>query len=455
MSEQALDLKRSVRIVRRHWPVVTAVAAAGLVAGGAYAVLRPPVLTSTALVRVVAPPSALSGNNSASSGNGSGSPSDTADTMVLIASSDSVLTLALPQIQPPVSSTQTLRGELQVKALTADIISIRAEGRTAAQARDAANAVATSFVGYIASPQSLSFSTRAVVQQRAYDATERSRAVSIAIFGGIGILAGGAVGAIGVLAVKRRDRRLRLRDEMADSIGIPVLASIEVGHPSNAAGWLKLLTGYEPGVVDAWRLRAALDFLGAGNAGSATMGQGQGISLAVLSLRSDPAALALGPQLAAFAASREIRTELVIGLQPDPGAAATLCAACTGIAGTEYLRVSIGDQHSARHRPATLTVLVGVIDSNTPRGADGKPATLAVLGVSAGAATAEELARAAISAADQGCKLVGILVADPDSTDGTTGRLPQLARTTSRMAPTHLTGIPTETRRWMTQIRQP
>ena len=454
MSEQALDLKRSVRIVRRHWLVVTAVAAAGLVAGGAYAVLRPPVLTSTALVRIAAPPSASSSNSSGSSGNGAGSPSDTVDTLVVIATSNPVRTLALPQIQPPVSM-QTLQSELQAKALTPDIISIRAEGRTAAQARDTANAVATSFVQYIDSPQSLSGSTQALVLQAATAATERSRAVSIAIFGVIGILAGGAVGAIGVLAVKRRDRRLRLRDEIADSIGIPVLASIQVGHPSDAAGWLKLLTGYEPGVVDAWRLRAALDFLGAGNAGSATMGQGQGISLAVLSLPSDPAALALGPQLAAFAASREIRTELVIGLQPDPGAAATLCAACTGVAETEYLRMSVGDQRRARHRPATLTLLVGVIDQNAPRGADRLLATLAVLGVSAGTATAEELAQAAISAADQGCKLVGILVADPDSTDGTTGRLPQLARTTSRMAPTHLTGIPTETRRWMTQIRQP
>jgi capsular polysaccharide biosynthesis protein len=454
MSEQALDLKRSVRIVRRHWLVVTAVAVAGLVAGGAYAVLRPPVLTSTALVRIVAPPSAPSGNGSGSSGNGSGSSSNGTDTWVLIASSDDVLKLALPHIQPPVSM-QTLRSELQVKSPAPDIISIRAEGRTAAQAGDAANAVATSFVGYLASPQSQSGSTRALVQQPATAATERSRAVSIAIFGVIGILAGGAIGAIGVLAVKRRDRRLRLRDEIADSIGIPVLASIQVGHPSDAAGWLRLLTGYEPGVVDAWRLRAALDFLGAGNAGPATMGQGQGISLAVLSLQSDPAALALGPQLAAFAASREIRTELVIGLQPDPGAAATLCAACTGVAETEYLRVSVGDQRRARHRPATLTFIVGVIDQNAPRGAGRMPATAAVLGVSAGTATAEELARAAISAADQGCKLVGILVADPDSTDGTTGRLPQLARTNSRMAPTHLTGIPTETRRWMTQIRQP
>src|SRR5262249_40902681 len=154
--------KRSVRIVRRHWLVVTAVAAAGLVAGGAYTVLRPPVLTSTALVSVVAPQSASSGHSSGSSGHGSSSSSGPADPLVWVAKGYPVLTLALPQIQPRVSM-QTLQSELQVKSLTPDIISIRAEGRTAAQARDTANAVATSFVEYMASPQSQFGSTRAVV----------------------------------------------------------------------------------------------------------------------------------------------------------------------------------------------------------------------------------------------------------------------------------------------------
>ena len=50
MSEQALDLRRSVRIVRRHKILVGMVLALGLVAGGAYAELHPPTLTSTALV---------------------------------------------------------------------------------------------------------------------------------------------------------------------------------------------------------------------------------------------------------------------------------------------------------------------------------------------------------------------------------------------------------------------
>jgi capsular polysaccharide biosynthesis protein len=454
VGEETLDLRRSVQLLRRHLLIVILAAAAGLAGGVAYAVLQPPLLTSTALVRVAAPQSGAAASSPPSATDSSASPSTTVDTLVVIASSDPVLRLALPQLQPHIS-VQTLQRELQVKSLTPGIISIRAEGSTAAQATATANAVAGSFVAYIASPQSLNDATRALVLQPAATVTGRSRAVVIAIFAMIGILAGAGVAAIGVLAASRRDRRLRLRDEIADSIGIPVLASVAVGHPSSPAGWGKLLTGYQPAAVDAWRLRGALNFLRAGDLGQASAGQAEGVSLAVLSLRSDPGALALGPQLAAFAAALDIRTHLVIDLHQDPGAAATLRAACTGIGQAGQLQVSIRGQGGSPRRPAALTIVVAVIDQQPPPAAATTSATLAVLGVSAGKATAQELAQAAIGAADQGCKLVGILVADPDPADHTTGRLPQPGRAAARTGPTRLTGIPTETRPWMTTIRQP
>ena len=72
---------------------------------------------------------------------------------------------------------------------------------------------------------------------------------------------------------------------------------------------------------------------------------------------------------------------------------------------------------------------------------------VAVLGVSAGAATAEQLARAAVSAAADGRDIAGILVADPDPTDHTTGRLPQLAPPAHRKMPTRLNRFSTEIRR--------
>ncbi|MGE5289245.1 MAG: Wzz/FepE/Etk N-terminal domain-containing protein, partial [Micromonosporaceae bacterium] len=50
MSQQPLDLRRSLQIVRRRKLLVGAVAAFGLLAGATYTMLNPPMLTSQALV---------------------------------------------------------------------------------------------------------------------------------------------------------------------------------------------------------------------------------------------------------------------------------------------------------------------------------------------------------------------------------------------------------------------
>ena len=88
---------------------------------------------------------------------------------------------------------------------------------------------------------------------------------------------------------------------------------------------------------------------------------------------------------------------------------------------------------------AALTVVVAVVDGKAPRVAETMRATATVLGVSAGVATAEQLARVAASAAADGRDIAGILVADPDPGDPTTGRLPQLARPGQRRMPTRMT----------------
>jgi capsular polysaccharide biosynthesis protein len=433
MSEQALDLKRSMEILRRRWLYVSITAALGLGAGAAYAVLQPPAVASTALVRIASSSAAYSPNGTS--------------TLLVIASSDPVLNLARPHIRPAESVTE-LQEQLTVKSLTAGILSIKAEGRTTAEAEDRANAVAHAFVKYVESPASLSGSTGALVLQPASVATGRSLAASITIFGLIGLLVGVVLGSIGVLAISRRDRRLRIRDDIADSIGVPVLASVPVGHPADVAGWVKLLTDYEPAAVDGWRLRSALDYLGLGTSN----GTGEGVSLAVLSLSSDPGALALGPQIAVYAASLGIRTHLVIGPQQDSNAAAALGAACGGMPAQSHLRATAWDGGGIPDSPAAaLTVIVSVVDPQAPRVADQIRPAETVLAVSTGAVTANELARVAASAADRGRRVAGILVADPDSTDHSTGRLPQVTRPTAQRAPTHLTGIPTETRQWMTQ----
>ena len=50
MSQETLDLRRSIRIVRRHKLLMGVAVALGCLACGAYAVLKPSMVTSTALV---------------------------------------------------------------------------------------------------------------------------------------------------------------------------------------------------------------------------------------------------------------------------------------------------------------------------------------------------------------------------------------------------------------------
>jgi hypothetical protein len=53
MTQKALDLRRSVQIARHHKILVGLVVILGLAGGGAYAVLRPPMLSSTALIALL------------------------------------------------------------------------------------------------------------------------------------------------------------------------------------------------------------------------------------------------------------------------------------------------------------------------------------------------------------------------------------------------------------------
>jgi hypothetical protein len=172
-------------------------------------------------------------------------------------------------------------------------------------------------------------------------------------------------------------------------------------------------------------------------------------SLEVISFGFDSRALALGPQLAVFAASQGIPTALVVGPQQDVKAAATLRAACAAPpSSSSQLQVVVRDHDGgARPRDTALTVLVAVVDGQNPRVWNTTRTTATVLGVSAGAVTAEQIAGAAASAAAAGREISGILVADPDPNDHTTGRLPQLSRSARPRGPTTVTGAIAETMR--------
>ena len=65
-----------------------------------------------------------------------------------------------------------------------------------------------------------------------------------------------AVGVITLLT--RRDPRLHFRDDIADAVGSPVIASVHTRTARSVAEWTSLLRDYAPGTVDAWAWRRSL-----------------------------------------------------------------------------------------------------------------------------------------------------------------------------------------------------
>src|ERR1700678_2782380 len=100
MSEQALDLRRSVQVVRRYRIQVGAVALIGLLAGTGYAAAHPPPYRSATLVLI-----AESAQDAAQATTPCGVSSQIA-TEVIIAESDQVLAGPVPQISPPMSMAE-------------------------------------------------------------------------------------------------------------------------------------------------------------------------------------------------------------------------------------------------------------------------------------------------------------------------------------------------------------
>ena len=444
MSQQNLDLRTSIQIVRRQKKLFGGVAAFGLLVGAVYAFLTPPLLSSTALVVIGSNPASLTNQASSSS---TGIDTSLA-TQIVIAGSGPVLAGALPHVSPPGESLPALGERVSVTSVgDSDILSFTATGKTADQAEDTANAVANSYVAYVSTSTSAAVQVSARVLESATTATGAKLPNHIGICAILGALAGAIVGFVICQARSRGDRRLTRRDDIANSIAVPVLVSIPVERPADPASWARLLNEYEPDAVHAYGLSKLLQQFGVADDGT----KGNGLSLTVLSLNSDPTALALGPQLAAFASAHGIPTALVLGPQQDMNATAALHTVCAaGAQATaghgKPLRLLVAEDSQVGRVPAALTVVVLVIDGRDPRVPPVARASATVLGVSAGAATAEELARAATAAAADGRDIYGILVANPDPDDQTTGRIPRLGPV-QRAHPTRVNGLAMENKR--------
>jgi capsular polysaccharide biosynthesis protein len=263
-----------------------------------------------------------------------------------------------------------------------------------------------------------------------------------ALFGLGGAGAGVLLAWLILLALARRERAVRTRDQIADAIGIPVVASIQSRAPRSVGGWTSLLRSYAPHSVEMWSLRQLVRLVTPGHPGSLaqeTGEEGGAPAVVVVTLSGDSRALAIGPQLAAFAASGGLRTQMVTGLMHE--SANALRAACAALAPDEEirprLRVSGREQHQ---QGADLVVHIAVVDRQRPDLALGVGTAVVLLAVTAGAATAEDLARVALAADDAGHQITYVIVVDPDPLDHTTGRLLPAERAAQVSIPSLMTG---------------
>jgi len=444
VSQQAPDSRRSMQILRRYKKTFGAITLLGLLLGVAYALLTPPMVSSSALVVI---PETIAQAQAAQDGTAA---STTATTQAVVAGSTPVLAGALPNISPALSLI-TLENRISVSSPAVSILAFTGEGKTAAQAENIANAVANSYVAYVGSSSSPVGYVAAKVLQSASTASASKVDKQIATYGAVGVTLGAIIGFFVTLMIGGRDRRLVERAAIANSIDAPVLASVSAERISDATHWARLLDEYEPEAVDAWGITKLLKRFGvAGIQANERVGD-QAFSLTVFSLSGDAEALALGPQLASFAAGRGIPTALVVGPQQGAGTVAALRTACAatqaGPGRRNLLRLTAAEDGRVSQAKAAFVVVVVVVDGKDPRIPDMDPTTTAVLSVSAGRATAPDLARVADAAATDGRGIVGILLANPDPDDHTSGRAPNMASPPRRPLPTRVQAVQMENRR--------
>jgi capsular polysaccharide biosynthesis protein len=150
VTEQPLNLRASLREIRRRRRLIIVVAALCGIAGLAYGVFAPAKETAVALVLL--PPTTPS--NAASSGNtgNTGAAGNSIDTNALIAKSTPVLAAAGAKVAPPLGASG-VKKLVTVTPLSGEILQIQAQDRASTYAVKLANAVAASYVTYIGNLQ--------------------------------------------------------------------------------------------------------------------------------------------------------------------------------------------------------------------------------------------------------------------------------------------------------------
>lgn len=262
----------------------------------------------------------------------------------------------------------------------------------------------------------------AAVVQSASRATRPSLVPRLALLALGGALLMLLLGAAVAIQRSRSDGRLVLRDEIAEAVGSPVIASITRQVPDTVASWSQMFAAPIVDDVDNWRLRQSVHRLRDLGAVADRVAPGVG-GVVVVTLGGDTEALVVAPLLASHMAASGSYAALGF-VQRHEGAAAlwTACHHAEEDGVQPNLRVGVGAPSSDA---SVFAVLLAVVDPENPQLTSPLPATspLTLLAISAGFATAPQLARLALRIADAGRRIDGVFVTAPDSLDRGTGSL--------------------------------
>ncbi|MGH9109967.1 MAG: hypothetical protein ACRDY3_10985 [Acidimicrobiales bacterium] len=484
MTEEVLDVRGWARLIRRFWRTVAILAAAGVVAAAAYVTWAVPSYQAASLVLL--PTSAANGSSTAASTHSATTDARIAlSAAVLVPAGREVdRSLDLNALQDRIGATSAASGVLRITArdatpekaeslanAVADQLTtfLASNGSTTgsnvvaalhaeihqldAQVTDVQRQLAvarqrlasesgtrelkktgTDLVTTLTTEESsLSLQRQAVksqlsqaavaqlagnqgaeVIQRATTASAPSP-TSLALPLVLGALGGLLVGSLAVLTWHRRDPRLRTRDALAEAVGAPVVASLVVPKRQEAAGWASLFMEYRPSALEQWIVRRALRELG--------VGDDRGTRLTVLAFAGDGPGVAQAIHVAVAMAASGSRTALSVTAEGD--ACTPLRSAVAKMADDPRgprANLRLLGRADAADDLTDLIVEVVALDRQPNAGQAGRPGTSVVLSVSAGSASAEELASTAIAAADGGGRVEGVLVANPTSTDRSVGR---------------------------------
>jgi len=228
----------------------------------------------------------------------------------------------------------------------------------------------------------------------------------------LGALAGLAAGTALALGFARGDRRLRSRDALAGAIGAPVVASIWAKPCRTVGEWRKLLErSHNPSAIEAWNTRRMLERLRDGN-------DSQEALLRLLVFAGDSTAAAGGTKLAGAARFLGVDTHVYVG---EHSALEALRSACLVANGPRPGDAAVNLKRGNESSTSQLSVSIEAVDEAKPH--VGPSFAKSLLVVSAGYATAGDLAKVALAASDSGSPVRGLVVVNPDADDSTTGVL--------------------------------